>query len=180
MTFVTLPGIGGSDDAHWQSLWECADARFKRFKPSSWDHPQLSNWIGALDEALRATKDCPVLIAHSLGCLLVAHWARRSTMAVAGAFLVSVPDPTGERFPKDALLFDDVPTTPLPFPTLIVASTNDPYGTLPYMRSRAATWRAGLVEVGALGHINSYSGLGEWAEGRQLLKAFCAGLPKRP
>jgi predicted alpha/beta hydrolase family esterase len=99
-----------------------------------------------------------------------------STRPVAGAFLVSVPDPTGPKFPADAASFRDVPTAPLPFPALIVASTNDPYGTIAHSRSTAGAWCAGLVEVGAFGHINSSSGLGDWPAGRQLLDAFCAGL----
>lgn len=175
-TFITLPGIGGSDDAHWQSLWERADERFKRFEPSSWDKPELSNWIDALDKVLLATKTNPVLVAHSLSCLLVAHWARRSMRSVAGAFLVSVPDPTGPEFPADAASFRDVPAAPLSFPALIITSTDDPYGTIAFSHSRAEAWCAGLVEVGALGHINSSSGLGDWPQGRQLLDAFCAGL----
>lgn len=179
-TFITLPGVGGSGNAHWQSLWERADERFKRFEPSSWDKPELSNWIDAVDTALMVTKTNPVLVAHSLSCLLVAHWARRSMRSVAGAFLVSVPDPAGHKFPADAASFRDVPTAPLPFPALIVASTNDPYGTIAYSRSRADAWGAGLVEVGALGHINESSGLGDWAQGRQLLEAFSASLRDGP
>ena len=175
-TFITLPGIGGSGDAHWQTLWERADERFMRFQPSTWDEPELSNWIDAVDKALLATRTNPVLVAHSLSCLLVAHWARRSMKSVSGAFLVSVPDPAGPKFPAEAASFRDVPTTPLPFPALIVASTNDPYGTIAYARSRAEAWRAGLVEVGALGHINGSSGVGDWPQGRQLLDAFSAGL----
>jgi uncharacterized protein len=175
-TFITLPGIGGSDDTHWQSLWERADERFERFEPSSWDKPELSNWTEAVDRVLLATKTPAVLVAHSLSCLLVAHWARRSMRSVTGAFLVSVPDPTSRKFPADAASFGDVPTAPLPFPALIVASTNDPFGTIAYSHSMAEAWCAGLVEVGALGHINSSSGLGEWPQGRQLLEAFCAGL----
>lgn len=174
--FITLPGIGGSGDAHWQSHWERADERFKRFEPASWDKPDISNWIDAVDTALLAAKTSPVLVAHSLSCLLVAHWAQRAKRSVTGAFLVAVPDPAGPTFPAEAASFRDAPAAPLPFPALIVASTNDPYGTSAYSRSRAEAWRAGLVEVGALGHINGSSGVGDWPHGRQLLDAFCAGL----
>jgi serine hydrolase len=174
--FITLPGIGGSGEAHWQSYWERADERFKRFEPSSWDKPELSDWLDAMDKAILGTKTNTVLVAHSLACLLVAHWGRRSAKSVAGALLVSVPDPTSPEFPADAASFRDVPVTPLPFPTLIVASTNDPYGTIAYSRSRAEAWGAALVEVGPLGHINASSGVGDWPQGRQLLYAFSAGL----
>jgi hypothetical protein len=175
-TFITLPGIGGSGDDHWQSHWERTSERFKRFTPPSWKKPELSSWIDAVDKALLTAKVRPVLVAHSLACLLVAHWAARSTKSVAGAFLVSVPDPMGSKFPADAASFGNAPVIPLPFPTLIVASTNDPYGTIAYSRSRAKMWCTGLVEVGALGHINGASGVGDWLHGRQLLEAFCTGL----
>jgi predicted alpha/beta hydrolase family esterase len=118
-----------------------------------------------------------VLVAHSLACLLVIHWAMQSRLRIAGAFLVSVPDPDGPEFPSAAASFRAIPEDPLPFPSLIVASTDDPYGTLAYVRRRSAQWRTGLVIAGALGHINASSGLADWAQGRGLLEAFCAGLP---
>jgi predicted alpha/beta hydrolase family esterase len=56
-----------------------------------------------------------------------------------------------------------------------VASSNDPYGTLDHARRRAAQWGAGFIELGALGHINGSSGLGDWPDGLNLLAAFKAG-----
>src|SRR6266487_1405068 len=93
--FITLPGIGGSDREHWQSAWEATDPGFCRFQPRSWDRPDLNDWGDALELAVRTSKKRPVLVAHSLSCLLVAHWAARSKQTIAGAFLVSVPDPSG-------------------------------------------------------------------------------------
>jgi len=176
---ITLPGIGGSDHDHWQSAWEQADARFTRFQPASWDEPDLDDWIQSLDRAVGAHALPPVLVAHSLACLLVSHWASQSTSQVAGAFLVSVPDPNGRQFPAAAASFRPAPSKPLPFPSLIIASADDPYATLDFARQRAIEWRSGLVVAGALGHINTSSGLGHWPQGRALLDAFCAGLPTR-
>lgn len=178
---VTLPGIGGSGEAHWQSLWEASDPSMARFQPASWDQPELDDWIAALDRAVLAAAGPPLLVAHSLACLLVAHWAARreesAGVAVRGAFLVAVPDPDGPAFPTaEAATFRGVPELALPFPALVVASSDDPYGSLEHARRRAAAWGAGLVEVGALGHINDASGLGGWPQGRMLLQAFRAGL----
>lgn len=174
-TTIILPGIGGSGDAHWQTLWERSDPSFRRFQPASWDQPELEDWIAALDRAVAQAPEPPLLVAHSLSCLLVAHWAARSQAAVRGALLVAVPDPRGPEFPAVAAGFGGVPEQPLRFPALIVASSDDPYGSPDYVRRKAAAWNAGLVIAGALGHINAASGIGDWPQGGALLEAFSAG-----
>jgi predicted alpha/beta hydrolase family esterase len=177
--FITLPGIGSSGAEHWQTLWESRDPRFERFQPSNWDVPDLHDWIAALDRAVSSAREPVVLLAHSLACLLVAHWAQRSKRSVAGAFLVSVPDPNSDKFPVVASAFTAAPSTGLPFPALMVASTDDPYGTIEYARFRASQWQSSLVEVGAIGHINAERALGDWPQGRILFTAFCAGMGLR-
>lgn len=173
--FITLPGIGGSNPDHWQSLWEAEELAFRRFAPESWDAPELKDWMAALDAVVSLSTSPPMLVAHSLSCLLVAHWAAHTDRVVAGAFLVSVPDPAGPHFPAKASSFHHVPEETLHFPTLILASSDDPYGDTAYARRRAGQWGATLIELGPLGHINSASGLGAWVQGRQLLSAFAAG-----
>ena len=175
---ITLPGLGGSGDSHWQTLWERDDARFTRFQPASWDRPDLDDWEQSLERAVERCAKPPVLVAHSLACLLVAHWAARFPSAVAGAFLVAVPDPDGDNFPAEAAPFKPVPDRGLRFPSLIIASTNDPYGDIETTWRRAHDWQSGLVVPGALGHINASSGLGDWPQGRALLEAFSAGLSR--
>lgn len=174
---ITLPGIGGSGEAHWQTMWEAQNPDIVRFQPASWDNPELDDWSAALSRTVRTTPEPPLLVAHSLACLLVAHWATRSSgQRVSGAFLVAVPDPEGPAFPAvEAASFKEVPEAPFPFPSLIIASSNDRYGTLDYARKRASTWGAGFVVAGALGHINGAGGLGDWPQGAMLLEAFRAG-----
>jgi uncharacterized protein len=175
---ITLPGVGGSNDSHWQTAWERMDNRFTRFMPTSWERPNLGDWVQALEQAVSDCDRSPVLVAHSLSCLLVAYWASQTTAKIAGAFLVCVPDPTGPQFPSAAASFRRVPTKALPFPSVVIASTNDPYADIDHVRGLAREWQAGLVVAGALGHINVSSGLHDWPQGRGLLDAFCAGLPK--
>ncbi|QOG18384.1 MULTISPECIES: RBBP9/YdeN family alpha/beta hydrolase [Bradyrhizobium] len=175
---ITLPGLGGSGDTHWQTLWERKDARFARFQPASFDQPDLDDWEQSLEQAVRHCAKPPVLVAHSLACLLVAHWAARLPSAIAGAFLVAVPDPDGVNFPAEAAAFKAVPDRALRFPALVIASTDDPYGEIDTTRQRAHAWQSGLVVLGALGHINASSGLGDWPQGRALLGAFSAGLSR--
>lgn len=172
---IILPGIGGSGETHWQTHWERSGARTRRFQPMDWDRPELSDWIEALDSAVATAGKAPFLVAHSLACLLVAHWQQASARPVAGAFLVAVPDPTSDAFPAEAAGFAQVPQQRFRFPSLIVASSNDPFGGIDYARARAAQWGSGIVEVGALGHINGKSGLADWPSGRALFQAFAAG-----
>ncbi|PZA11265.1 hypothetical protein DNX69_18375 [Rhodopseudomonas palustris] len=173
---IILPGISGSGETHWQSLWQSATPSFARFRPADWDAPDLADWTRALGAALADARQPAVLVAHSLACLLVAHAAEQIRDRVRGAFLVAVPDPDAAAFPAEAASFGHPPVRPLPFPALIVASSDDPYGSLDYARRRAREWNAGLVIAGAHGHINGASGLGEWQQGRLLFDAFCAGL----
>lgn len=170
---IILPGIFNSGDSHWQTHWQREDAAMRRFAPADWDRPDLADWIAALNREIAASVRPPVLVAHSLAGLLVAHAAPPT---IAGAFLVSVPDPAGPAFPPAAAGFADPPALPLPFPSLVVASSNDPFATLAHMRACADQWGSGFVEIGAHGHINGQSGLGAWPVGRNLLRAFMAGL----
>lgn len=177
--FIHLPGIGSSGEDHWQSHWEQADRAIRRFAPASWDQPDLVDWIVALDRAVGAAKRPPVLVAHSLACLLVAHWEKQGSAPVKGALLVAVPDPRSPAFPAEAAGFASVPEERFRFPSLIVASTNDPYASLPYVEARAGQWGSDLVNIGAKGHINGGSNLGDWPEGRQILMEFDAALERR-
>ncbi|BBK44323.1 hypothetical protein STVA_43430 [Allostella vacuolata] len=175
---LILPGLGGSGPDHWQSRWQAADPAAIRFAPANWERPDRADWLAALDRAVADAPAPPILVAHSLACLLVAHWAAAAParVAVRGAFLVGVPDPDGPAFPDAAAGFRDPPAGPLPFPALVVASADDPYGGIAHARARASQWRAGFVAAGRLGHVNAASGLGDWPQGAALLAAFRAGL----
>jgi len=178
MAIITLPGKGGSDDDHWQSKWERTDPEIIRFSPSSWDQPDLSDWAAALDRAVASLSEKPILVAHSLGCLLIAHQAKQLEPVIAGAFLVGVPNPERPDSPVETVTFKGVPVTPLPFPAIIIASSDDPYGSMEYAKKTAAQWQTEFVDVGALGHITSTSGLDDWPQGQALLKKFQARVEK--
>jgi predicted alpha/beta hydrolase family esterase len=172
--YVILPGIGGSGDAHWQSAWQRQRKDMYRFSPRDWDEPERQDWVQALEAAVSERRSPCVLVAHSLACLLVAHWSLASSTKVLGAFLVAVPDPQGPAFPQAAADFAPVPEIPLRFPSLIVASSDDPYASLEYAQARARQWGSSLVVAGPRGHINGQSKLGQWQEGLDLLQSFTA------
>ena len=122
-----------------------------------------------------------VFVAHSLGCLVVAEWANeRTDPSVTAAFMVAAPDPDGDAFPPGGGGFGMATKTALSFPTMMVASRDDPYASFDYARDLAETWGSELVDIGARGHINAASGLGEWEEGWSLLEAFLQRQKARP
>lgn len=172
MLHLILPGYGDSGPVHWQSRWEAADPAFHRVRQADWESPRRADWVATLEHALATEPEPAVLVAHSLACLLVAHWATEpgvSLFKVRAAFLVAPVDPARPAFPASAHGFAPVPRRPLPFPSLVVASADDPYAGIDFARSLAHDWGSRLAEVGAHGHINSDSGLGDWSEGRALL-----------
>jgi uncharacterized protein len=169
-TVLILPGIGNSGPKHWQSLWEMANPSFVRVQQRDWDHPVCDEWLDVLEASVAATGADTVLVAHSLGCMLVDHWAATTRLNIRGALLVAPPDPDGPAFPTDAVGFSALPLKPFAFPSIVVASSNDPYGSPDFARSAAAAWGSSLVDIGPAGHINSDSGLGKWPAGLFLLQ----------
>ena len=172
MSALILPGIGGSGPRHWQSLWQAEHPELRRVEQRDWDRPARAEWIARLEAAVRDAGPEVVLVAHSLGCLQVAHWAGETRLAVRGALLVAPPDPSGPEFPAVAAEFAPLPERPLPFASIVVASSDDPYSDLAHARRCARAWGSRWVEIGAAGHINTASGHGPWPEGLALLRAL--------
>jgi predicted alpha/beta hydrolase family esterase len=170
---LILPGYGGSGPEHWQTLWERAHPEFRRVEARDWDRPDRDEWVAALEAAVKESGPETILVAHSLACLQVAHWAAEhpeSARTVHAALLVAPPDPDQPDFPDMITGFSPLPLKPLPFPALVVGSTNDPYATPEFTEGCAKGWGARFVSVGAKGHVNASSGLGEWEEGWALLE----------
>lgn len=166
---LVLPGLGGSGPLHWQSRWEARDPGLRRVEQASWDRPRLPEWTATLERAVRSHRRV-VLVAHSLGCALVAHWARGgATDRVASALLVAPPDVDRLDHLPELASFAPVPLARLPFPAWVVASTNDPYASIDRARHLAQAWGARFLGAGAAGHLNVESGHGDWAEGERLL-----------
>jgi uncharacterized protein len=170
---LIVPGLGGSGPEHWQSRWEMLEPSYRRVVMPDWDRPDLEGWVATLGAAVASVEKPPLIVAHSLGCLTVAHWAARGGIA-RGALLVAVPDPSGPAFPSEARSFADLPGRPLGFPTHVVASLDDPYGSFEFAERMARVWHSALSNVGEAGHINAASGLGDWPAGRALLDTLLA------
>lgn len=170
-TVLIVPGLGDSGPVHWQSIWQARNPSFRRVVQRDWANPDLEEWLANLEAAVREAEAPIVLVAHSLSCSLVAHWARcGSSERVAAAMLVSPADADSDAHtPPEARAFSPVPLDPLPFRAVVVVSSTDPYVDLDRARFFARCWRARLVEVGDQGHINVDSGHGEWPAGERYL-----------
>jgi hypothetical protein len=86
--------------------------------------------------------------------------------------LVAVPDPAGANFPAAAIGFNSPLTHRFNFPSIVLASTDDPFASDEYAARNAATWGSRFVSIGARGHINTSSGLADWPEGYALLESL--------
>ena len=172
---LIIPGMFNSGPLHWQSIWESKNADFIRVPQADWDHPVRSEWVAAIERTAAAVRRPAVLVAHSLGCLAFAHWALSTRLQIASALLVAPPDPMGPLFPDEATGFAPVPLQRFDFASIVVVSSDDPYGSLEYVNRCASAWGSRLVNIGPAGHINAASALGEWREGFALLDALRAG-----
>ncbi len=175
---LVLPGWQDSGPEHWQSRWQAAHPHWRRVEQADWMHPHRADWVAALDAAAEAAPSELVLVAHSLGCTTVAHWAATAAAAatrVRHAFLVASPDIDRTDLPVELADFAPAPRTPLPFPATLAASRDDPYCRFDRAQALAADWRATLWDVGAAGHVNAAAGFGDWPQGLARLRAV-AGL----
>ncbi len=169
-TVLVLPGWQGSGPDHWQSVWERSHGD-QRVQQHDWDLPLRGDWICQLEQAVLDRPQPILLVAHSLGCHLVAGWAAcsRHTARVRGALLVAPPDLQRADLPAALHSWRGHAPQPLPFAAHLVSSDDDPYCSAAAAIALAAAWRARHTELPALGHINTGSGLGDWPQGRAWL-----------
>lgn len=167
-TVIIVPGLGDSGPEHWQTLWERTHPSYRRVRQRDWNHPNAREWVDTLDREIRRAPSPALLVGHSLGCATIVEWAQRYWDDVRGALLVAPADTDHHSF------FNAVPLQPLPFPSILVASENDPYLELERARWFARHWGSHLVNLGPAGHINVESGFGPWAAGEKLLEELRA------
>jgi predicted alpha/beta hydrolase family esterase len=172
---LIVPGLFNSAPDHWQSHWERTLPEAERVEQSDWERPTLGEWTAGLAEAIRKRPGA-VLVAHSLGCALVAHYTRISRgRGVGGALLVAPADVNRSTAAGQLLQgFSPIPLEPLPYPSAVVASHDDPYVSIDWAGAFARAWGSSFVDLGRAGHINAESGHGPWPEGLDLLDALIA------
>jgi predicted alpha/beta hydrolase family esterase len=180
-SFLMVPGIGASDAAHWQSLWRDEFADACMVEPADRDRPDVDAWVAVLNRDIERCRKPVVILAHSLGCALVAHWAERilrggieaPSPPIASAMLVA-PGDVDRKVSEIAAVrsFVPLPRLRFSFPSIVVTSTNDPYVAAERAEEFARSWGSEFVCVGAMGHISVDSGCGPWPRGMEILTEF--------
>lgn len=170
---LIVQGLDGSGEGHWQRIWLGEDPDAIAVEQESWSAPVLADWLARLEAAVEAHPGA-LIVAHSLGCVLTAHLAaRRPDLDIAGALLVAPADvgcPLSA--PERIRAFAPIPSSRLPFPSILVASRNDPFMRFARAEALAAEFGSDLVDLGAVGHINVASGFGRWEGGFRLADAL--------
>ncbi len=171
MKLVIIPGLGNSGPEHWQTLWQKKFSGSVRVNQNDWERPDRGLWIDALQGVVAVQQADILLVAHSLGVALVAHWAAQYRAAnVKGALLVSPSDvDSPAHTPEEVRSFAPIPLERLPFKSIVVSSSNDTFVSAQRARFFADRWGSEFIDVGPHGHINAASGLGEWEEGQKIL-----------
>ena len=176
-TILIVPGLRDHVAEHWQTLLEQRLPKARSVPPLEHDKLSCAARVAALDRALAAISGPVILVAHSAGVMITVHWAQRHRRAIKGALLAAPPDfesPLPEGYPTQHVLSDNgwlpTPRAPLPFPTIVAASTNDPLGRYERVVELAAAWGSRLVNVGAVGHLNPAAGFGEWPRAEELIR----------
>ena len=168
---LLLPGWQNSGPDHWQRLWE-AEYGYACIDQHDWQRPLRGDWISRLEDVLLQQKGPTVLVAHSLGCLLVAAWAAhsRNPQLVQAALLVAPGDVEREALRPVLTSWSPIPLQPLPFKSVLVGSRNDLFCSFERAGQFASAWGSELVDAGSVGHLNAESGLGKWPAGHDLLQ----------
>ena len=170
-TVLIVPGLRDHVEQHWQTLLATRLERVRSVPPMGRTNLSCGARVAAMERAAQAIEGPIVIVAHSAGCITVAHWAKQTTRRVEGALLATPPDfesALPEGYPTLDVLHDGgwlpVPRTRLPFRSIVAASCNDPLGAFDRVAALARGWGSTLVHLGEVGHLNPASGHGEWPQ----------------
>ncbi|MFN4206127.1 MAG: RBBP9/YdeN family alpha/beta hydrolase [Agrobacterium albertimagni] len=174
---LIVPGYTNSGPDHWQTRWEGKLSTARRVEQAEWSKPVRDDWVARVAEEVNAATKPVVLVGHSLGVPAIVHAIPEMKKKVAGAFLVAPPDVSNPEIrPKHLMTFGPYPRLTLPFPSLLIASRNDPFGEYAHAEDIADAWGSFLIDAGESGHINAESGHGPWPEGTMVFAQFLGRL----
>lgn len=178
-TIVIVPGLRDHVVDHWQTLLAARLPKVRTVPPLERDKLSLAARVDALEETLAGVDGAVILVAHSGGVLIVAHWAKSAQRSIQGALLATPPDfdtPLPAGYPTQEALRDSgwfpVPRAPLPFPSIVAASTNDPLGRIERVQALARDWGSRFFNIGEVGHLNPASGFGDWPQADEFIAAL--------
>ncbi len=176
-TILIVPGLRDHVSDHWQTLLAAKLQKVRSVAPLEHDKLSCAARVDAIERTLADIGGPVILVAHSAGTMMVAHWARHATRPIQGALLATPSDmetpmpagyPTVDQLDNNGWL--PIPRNKLPFPSILAASSNDPLSRLERARALAEAWGSRFVELGAVGHLNPASGFGEWPRAEELIR----------
>jgi predicted alpha/beta hydrolase family esterase len=155
--------------------------------PMSRDDLALEPRLAAIEREAHAIHGPIVVVAHSGGCIALAHWARRTTRSVHGALLAAPPE-FDRALPEGYPSIDElraagwlaVPREPLPFPSIVAASRTDPLARFEGIEALAHAWGSRLVDLGDAGHLNPASGYGPWPRAEDFIRELAQAETEEP
>jgi len=174
MIYLNVPGLRNSGPLHWQSLWEEQYPElFRRIEQENWAAPSRENWVPRIQEELSAYEPKEViLIGHSVGCAAIVHWYQTYQLSIRGALLVAPSDVDRADYPAYITGFAPMPLAPLPFPSIVVASSDDHVVSEERAAFFAEAWGSQLVVIEEAGHLEDKAGFGPWPKGLELLRGI--------
>lgn len=175
---LIVPGYTNSGPEHWQSRWQEKLSTARRVEQDAWSKPVREDWTTRFADCVNESERPVVVIAHSLGVATVVQALPALKKPIKGAFFVAPPEVENPQIrPRHLMTFGPYPREPLPFPSIIVASRNDPFGSFEHAGDIANAWGSLLVDAGEAGHITAESGHGPWPEGTMVFARFLSRLP---
>lgn len=169
---INIPGLHNSNEGHWQTLFERSDPdSFVRIIQENWDAPDCNTWIEQIEKELKTFHHADlILIGHSIGCMAIVKWYEKFGHRIKGALLVAPSDAERVDYPAYINGFAPIPMFKIPFPTIVVASTNDHVTAFERSKEFAKKWGSELVVLENAGHIEPKSGFGNWPLGLELIE----------
>lgn len=182
---VIVAGLRDRVEQHWQTLLEARLRAVGRpvaaVAPMGRADLDCAAHVAAIEAVVSACATPAIIVAHSAGCIAVAHWASRHARTagarIRGALLAVPPDfdtPMPAGYPDIAALaaagWLPVPRDPLPFGSIVAASRNDPLARHAWVGAIARAWGSECVDLGEVGHLNPASGYGEWPAAEGLIE----------
>jgi predicted alpha/beta hydrolase family esterase len=166
---IIVPGWRNSSPEHWQSLWAQTLPNVERVEQNDWLTPKREDWVRTLEALILSRPEPVIVVAHSLGCITTTHLGAEAAARIRSALLVAPADPERRAHLAD---FAPVPYQLLPYRSVLVASSNDPYCPIRLAGAYARAWGSEFVRLQNAGHINVESGYGPWPLGFALLQSL--------
>src|SRR5262250_2561727 len=91
-TVLIVPGLRDHVAEHWQTLLAARLPRVRSLPPMGREDLACAARVEAIERAAGAIDGPVILVAHSGGVVMVAHWARRYRRRIHGALLATPPD----------------------------------------------------------------------------------------